>query len=53
VTVRSNPIGLIQFAFVPFLLDRPVLLLAVVGHAVAVTVATGLSLIVLAVRTPR
>lgn len=36
--------GLVQLVFVPFLLDQPVLLVAVVGHVVAVTAVTGLSL---------
>ncbi|MFT4921741.1 MAG: hypothetical protein ACI8XM_000947 [Haloarculaceae archaeon] len=36
--------GILQLVFVPFLLDHPVLLFAVVGHVVAVGVVTGLSL---------
>jgi len=51
--IETLGFGLVQLAFVPFLLDRPVLLLAVVGHFVAVTVVTGLSLVALSVRTPR
>jgi len=39
--------GLLQLAFVPFLLDRPVLLVAVVGHVFAVTAVTGLSIVLL------
>lgn len=39
--------GLVQLAFVPFLLDQPVLLVAVVGHVIAVTVVTGLSVLLL------
>jgi hypothetical protein len=39
--------GLVQLAFVPFLLDQPVLLAAVVGHVGAVTAVTGLSLVLL------
>ncbi|MFW6382991.1 MAG: DUF7530 family protein [Haloferacaceae archaeon] len=39
--------GLLQLAFVPFLLGQPVLLAAVVGHVVAVTTVTGLSIALL------
>ncbi|MEF8784438.1 MAG: hypothetical protein V5A45_00785 [Haloarculaceae archaeon] len=35
--------GLLQLAFVPFLLDQPVLLAAVVGHVIAVLTVTGLA----------
>jgi len=42
--------GLLQLLLVPFLLDHAVLLFAVVGHVVAVTVVTGLSLLALSVR---
>jgi hypothetical protein len=37
-------------AFVPFLLDQPVLLVAVVGHVLAVLVVTALSVTLLSVR---
>lgn len=37
--------GLIQLLLVPFLLDHPVLLVAVLGHVCAVTVAAGLSIL--------
>ncbi|WP_302082733.1 DUF7530 family protein [Salinibaculum rarum] len=43
--------GLLQFAFVPFLLDQPVLLAAVVGHVLAVTAVTGLAIVLLGVRS--
>jgi len=43
--------GLIQLVLVPFVIDRPVLLFAVVGHVVAVVTVTGLSLALLRVRT--
>jgi len=39
--------GLLQLALVPFLLPYPVLLTAVVGHVGAVTVVTGLSVVLL------
>jgi len=39
--------GLVQLVFVPFLLDQPVLLAAVLGHVAAVTTVTGLSLALL------
>jgi hypothetical protein len=42
--------GLVQLALVPFVLDRPVLLAALVGHVLAVTAVTGLSLVVLRAR---
>jgi hypothetical protein len=42
--------GLSQAVLVPFLLDHPVLLFAVVGHVVAVVVVTGLSVVALSVR---
>jgi len=40
----------LQLAFVPFLLDQPVLLVAVVGHVLAVVAVTGLSVTLLSVR---
>lgn len=40
----------VQLAFVPFLLSQPVLLVAVVGHVVAVTVVIGLSVAISARR---
>jgi len=43
--------GLLQLLLVPFLLDHPFLLFAVVGHVAAVATVTGLSLAVLYVRT--
>jgi hypothetical protein len=43
--------GLLQLVFVPFIVDQPVLLAAVVGHVVAITAVTGLSLALLEVRT--
>jgi hypothetical protein len=42
--------GLSQLVLVPFLLDHPVLLFAVVGHVVAVVLVTGLSVVALSVR---
>ena len=42
--------GLLQLAFVPFLLDQQVLLYALVGHVIAVVVVTGLSIGTLARR---
>jgi hypothetical protein len=39
--------GLVQLAFVPFLLDRPVLLVAIVGHVLAVIAVSGLSVVLL------
>ncbi|WP_331235506.1 DUF7530 family protein [Natronorarus salvus] len=37
--------GLIQLLLVPFVLDRPVLLVAITGHVVAVTVVCSLSIV--------
>jgi hypothetical protein len=48
--LETAAFGLLQLAFVPFLLDQPVLLGAVVGHVIAVTAVTGLSVTLLAVR---
>jgi len=45
--------GLLQLLLVPFLLDHPIPLLAVVGHVVAVVTVISLSLAVLYVRTDR
>jgi len=45
--------GLVQLLLVPFVLDHPVLLVAVVGHVVAVTAVTGLSVLALSVRAER
>jgi hypothetical protein len=42
--------GLLQLAFLPFLLDQQVLLYALVGHVIAVGVVTGLSIRLLARR---
>lgn len=42
--------GFVQLVFVPFLLDQPVLLVAVVGHVLAVTTVTGLSIALLQYR---
>ena len=39
--------GLLQLAFVPFLLDQPVLLAAVLGHVLAVSAVTGLAIALL------
>jgi hypothetical protein len=39
--------GFVQLLLVPFLLDHPVLLVALVGHVVAVTAVTGLSVVLL------
>ncbi len=44
--------GFLQLLLIPFVLDQPVLLVAVVGHVLAVTVVAGLSIIVLTVREP-
>ena len=43
--------GLLQLAFVPFLLDQPVLLAAVVGHVIAVSAVTGLAIALLGTRS--
>lgn len=43
--------GLLQLAFVPFLLDQPVLLAAVVGHVIAVSAVTGLAVVLLETRS--
>jgi hypothetical protein len=43
--------GLLQLAFVPFLLDQPVLLAAVVGHVIAVSAVTGLAITLPSLRT--
>jgi hypothetical protein len=45
--VETLGFGLLQLAFVPFLTGQPVLLAAVLGHVLAVTVVTGLSIAVL------
>ena len=42
--------GFVQLLLVPFLLDHTVLLVALVGHVVAVTIVTSLSLVALSVR---
>jgi uncharacterized membrane protein len=42
--------GVLQLAFVPFLLDQPVLLAAVVGHVIAVSAVTGLAIALLRLR---
>jgi hypothetical protein len=42
--------GIVQLVLVPFLLDHPVLLVALVGHAVAVTVVSSASLALLRLR---
>jgi len=42
--------GLLQLVFVPFLLDQTVLLVAVVGHVLAVLAVTALSITLLSVR---
>lgn len=39
--------GLVQLALGPFLVDHPVLLAALVGHVLAVTLVTGISLVLL------
>jgi hypothetical protein len=41
--------GLVQLVLVPFVVDQPVLLVALVGHVAAVTAVSGLSLVVLRV----
>jgi hypothetical protein len=43
--------GLLQLALVPFVVDHPLLLFAVVGHVVAVVAVTALSLAILRRRT--
>ena len=43
--------GVLQLVLVPFLVDFPVLLVAVVGHVCAVTAVTGLSVLLLRRRT--
>jgi hypothetical protein len=45
--VETMGFGLVQLLFVPFLLDHPVLLVALVGHVLAVTAVTGLSIVLL------
>ncbi|PSQ58731.1 MAG: hypothetical protein BRD23_06035 [Halobacteriales archaeon SW_9_67_25] len=47
VDLETAGFGLVQLAFVPFLLGQRVLLVAVVGHVVAVTAVTGLSVVLL------
>jgi hypothetical protein len=42
--------GLTQLAFVPFLIDQPVLLAAVVGHVIAVSAVAGTAMALLTVR---
>jgi hypothetical protein len=42
--------GLLQLTLVPFLLGHPLLLVAIVGHVVAVALVTGLSVVALSVR---
>ena len=42
--------ALLRLVLVPFLVGHPILFYAVVGHVVAVTVVTGLSLVALSVR---
>lgn len=48
--LQTMVFGLLQLAFVPFLLDQPLLLVAVVGHVVAVETVAGLSVVLLARR---
>jgi hypothetical protein len=48
--VETLGFGLVQLAFVPFLIGQPVLLAAVVGHVLAVTLVTGLSIGLLSIR---
>jgi len=43
--------GVLQLVLVPFVLDQPVLLAALIAHVGAVTVVTGLSVLLLHVRT--
>jgi len=45
--------GLLQLTFVPFLFEQPVLLVAVVGHVLAVVLVTALSVTLLSVRQNR
>jgi len=47
VDLETMGFGFVQLTFVPFLLDQPVLLAAVVGHVLAVTTVTGLSVALL------
>ncbi|WP_255151709.1 DUF7530 family protein [Halorarius halobius] len=48
--LETMAFGLVQLVLAPFLVGRPVLLFALVGHVVAVTVVTALSLAVLHAR---
>ncbi|WP_255198279.1 DUF7530 family protein [Halorarius litoreus] len=50
--LETMAFGLVQLALVPFVADQPVLLVALVGHVVAVTAVTGLSLVLLRTREP-
>jgi hypothetical protein len=43
--------GVAQLVLVPFIVEFPVLLFAVVGHVVAVVAVTGLSVVLLRVRS--
>jgi hypothetical protein len=47
VDLETMGFGFVQLLLVPFLLDHPVLLAAVVGHVLAVTGVTGLSVVLL------
>jgi len=50
VDLETAGFGVLQLVFVPFLFDHPVLLVAVVGHVVAVVAVTSLSIAVLQIR---
>ncbi|MFB6307985.1 MAG: hypothetical protein ABEH35_01525 [Haloarculaceae archaeon] len=50
IDLETLGFGWLQLALVPFLLEQPVLLWAVVGHVVAVTVVTTLSIVLLWLR---
>lgn len=50
VDLTTAGFGLVQLALVPFLLDQPLLLAAVVGHIVAVLVVTGAAIEITRVR---
>jgi hypothetical protein len=47
VDLENMGFGLVQLLLVPFLVDHPVLLAAVGGHVLAVTLVTGLSVVLL------
>ncbi|MFB6119287.1 hypothetical protein [Halosegnis sp.] len=51
VDLETMGFGVVQLVLVPFILEYPVLLFALVGHVVAVVAATGLSVTLLRVKS--